>query len=210
MLTVTGNLKGGSGKSTVAFNIGVWLATQEIPVLLFDLDPQQTLTDVMEVRNEEGFLPEIDLISADAFRRSDIPDDETEVIIDVGSANIAGMKQALKLADRVLIPVPPSQADVWSTQRFLYMVASTVSDKHPPEVITFLNRADTHHQVRESDETEAALKTLPGIEVLTTRLAQRTPFRRSFSEGLAVFELGRSSKASREFLALAKALYPKL
>jgi len=210
MITVIGNLKGGSGKSTVAFNIGLWLATQEVPVLLVDLDPQQTLSDVAEVREEEQYYPELDLVTADGIRRGDLPDGETEVIIDVGSANIGGMKQALKIADRVLIPVPPSQADVWSTQRFLYLVASSVSDKHPPRVMTFLNRADTHHQVRESDETEAALGTLPGIEVLPVRLAQRTAFRRSFSEGLGVFELGRSSKAGQEFLDLVGLLYPKI
>ena len=43
MLTVVGNLKGGTGKSTVAFNLAVWLAHDRPGVRVFDLDPQATL-----------------------------------------------------------------------------------------------------------------------------------------------------------------------
>ena len=46
MLTVVGNLKGGTGKSTVAFNLAVWLAHDKTGVMAFDLDPQCTLIDV--------------------------------------------------------------------------------------------------------------------------------------------------------------------
>ena len=57
MLTVVGNLKGGTGKSTVAFNLAVWLAHGKAGVSAFDLDPQATLTDVVQVRLEDGFDP---------------------------------------------------------------------------------------------------------------------------------------------------------
>ena len=40
-------------------------------------------------------------------------------------------------------------------------------------------------------------------------MGQRTAFRRSFSEGLAVFEMERKGKASAEFNRLAEALYPR-
>ena len=52
MLTVVGNLKGGTGKSTVAFNLAVWLAHDKAGVRAFDLDPQCTLLDVTDVRTE--------------------------------------------------------------------------------------------------------------------------------------------------------------
>ena len=50
MITVIGSLKGGSGKSTVTFNLAVWLAMAEVSVLVIDADPQATLSDVAEVR----------------------------------------------------------------------------------------------------------------------------------------------------------------
>ncbi len=78
------------------------------------------------------------------------------------------------------------------------------------ELLGFINRGDTHPAVRETNETAAALVSLPGIKFLRPRLSQRTVFRRSFSEGLAVFELSARGKGSREFFSLAAALYPYL
>jgi len=113
------------------------------------------------------------------------------------------------VADRILVPVPPSQADIWSTQRFIRFVEVN-TDNRKPEILGFINRADTHHAVRESDEAAAALVALPGIKFIKLRLGQRTIYRRSFSEGLAVFELDARSKAAREVTSLSAALYPHL
>lgn len=203
MITVVGNLKGGAGKSTVAFNLSVWLATAGVSVTAYDLDPQCTLSDVMEVRREEGFEPLVKVYTRHQANHSD------ETLIDVGTANMQALKRAISMADRILVPVAPSQADIWSTQRFLYLIASTVKNK-PPEILAFINRADTHTAIRESDQAEEALDILPGIHRLNTRLGQRTVFRRSFSEGLGVFELEPSGKAAHEFEALATQLYPEI
>jgi len=129
--------------------------------------------------------------------------------VDVGAANMTGMRDALSVADRVIIPVPPSQPDVWATQRFLGIVEEALAGKERrPSIQAFVNRADTHRAVRESDETEEALGMLAGIDVLPQRLCQRTLYRRSLSEGLAVFELSPRSKAAEEFHDFANALYP--
>lgn len=206
MITVVGNLKGGAGKSTVSFNIGVWLAMTGRSVVAYDLDPQMTLYDVMSIRTEEGYEPLFPVYLPDNQLLQKLPSHNDEVLVDVGSANIDGMKVALSLAQRVLIPVPPSQADIWSTQRFLRIVQEIRGD-NLPQLITFINRADTHHAVRESDEAAAALATIPEIQVLNARLAQRTAFRRSFSEGLAVFELEPRGKAAAEMLTMVNLLY---
>ena len=73
MITMIGSLKGGSGKSTVTFNLGVWLSMAEVDVLIIDTDPQATLTDVAEVRAEEGFQPVIKVRSRKALsERTDL------------------------------------------------------------------------------------------------------------------------------------------
>ncbi|MBT2970087.1 MAG: ParA family protein [Candidatus Thiodiazotropha sp. (ex Ctena orbiculata)] len=206
MITVIGSLKGGSGKSTVTFNLAVWLEMAEAEVLVVDADPQATLSDVSEVRTEEGYEPFLNLKDASALSRKKLRGYD-EVLIDVGTSDIDEMKLALALADRVVIPVPPSQADIWSTQRFISFLDEAV-DGERPELLTFINRADTHHAIRESDEAAAALVSLPDVEFIKYRLCQRTVFRRSFSEGLAVYELDPRGKGSKEFYALTAALYP--
>lgn len=211
MLTVIGNLKGGTGKSTVAFNLAVWLAHDKAGVRVFDLDPQATLRDTNEIREEDGYEPVIevsnDIDELEMLVNSKGKKKTAQLLADVSATNMAHLEKAVSLAKRVLIPVQPSQADIWSTQRFLKIVLSAIDKRKKPEILGFINRADTHVGVRETAEAEEALQMLPNIQALDTRLYQRTAYRRSFSEGLAVFEQDPMGKAAREMKKLAKLLY---
>ena len=204
MLTVIGSLKGGSGKSTVTFNLALRLAAAGASVRLFDLDPQATLSDAIEVRKEERYAPPLHLAAAHELGSKPAGLD----LVDIGTADMDALKRALELADRVVVPVAPSQADVWSTQRFLRIVHEARAGR-PVEILAFINRADTHPAVRETGEAEAALDMLRGLKRLPLRLYQRTTYRRSFSEGMAVFELEPSGKAAQEITTLASLLQPE-
>lgn len=211
MLTVIGNLKGGTGKSTVAFNLAVWLAHEKPGVRVFDLDPQATLMDTAEIREEDGYEPIVEVSNdideltrlVNSGGRKKVP----QLLADVSATNMPDLEKAISMAKRILIPVQPSQADIWSTQRFLKIILSCVDKNKKPEILGFINRADTHIGVRETGEAEEALQLLPNIEALGARLYQRTAYRRSFSEGLAVFEQDPMGKAAREIKKLAKLLY---
>jgi chromosome partitioning protein len=209
MITVIGSLKGGSGKSTVTFNLAVWLAMAERDVVVIDADPQATLSDVLDVRREEGYEPAVDRLDSSLLYEPEMLAGRADVLIDVGTASMDHFRQSLSIADRIIVPVPPSQADIWSTQRFLRFLASVTGAK-TPEVVGFINRADTHRAIRESDEAAAALVSLPGIRHLKPRLSQRTAYRRSFSEGLAVFEQEPRGKGAAEWNALAAVLYAEI
>lgn len=209
MITVVGSLKGGSGKSTVTFNLAVWLARAGVKLRVVDIDPQATLRDVAEIREEDGYQPVIRVEGKEALDDPDLKKSK-EVLVDIGTADLDAMKKALSMANRILIPVPPSQADIWSTQRFVRFLHTFLKDDEMPEIIGFINRADTHHAVRETAETAAALVSLQGIKFIKPRLSQRTSFRRAFSEGQAVFEMKARDKGASEFLALCAKLYPKL
>ena len=205
MITVIGNLKGGTGKSTVTFNLAVWLRSAQIETTVIDLDPQRTLADVAALRLEEGIEPPIHVHTGPLPDVSQLRFTD-ETLIDVGTADLESFRQALTIADRVLIPVTPSQADIWSTQRFVRFLFSTTHGR-PPESLTILNRADTSRTIPNSDEAAAALTSLPGVRLIPQRLSDRTTFRDSFSEGLAVFELEPRSKAASELKALAAILF---
>lgn len=206
MITVIANLKGGTGKSTVTFNLAVWLGSRNRRVTVIDLDPQRTLTDVAALRMEEGIEPAI-RVEAGSFSDVTFPEDAEEIIIDVGTADLESFKQAIMVADRIVVPVTPSQADVWSTQRFIRFLHKNTHG-NPPESITFLNRVSTSKADQAPEQAAAALNALPVVRLISQRLSDRTVLRDSFSESLAVFELQPQSIASREFRALAEALYP--
>jgi len=207
MITVIGNLKGGTGKSTVAFNLSLWLAThRNVHVIAYDFDPQATLTDAFEIRIEEGHSPAI--IPRNTVADLGSEGDYSEVIVDIGMSDMDALKVALKKANRIIVPIGPSQADVWSTQRFLKLLVENCDADNRPEVLGLMNRSDTHPAVRETDEAYEALLTLSDhITMLEPRLYQRTIYRRSFSEGMAVFELDRKSKAATEIQQLGELLY---
>ena len=142
MITLVGSLKGGTGKSTVNFNLAVWLMSQGFKVKLFDFDPQRTLSDVIENRQEEEYEPAL-AVSKDIKQLKKYKDIQT--LVDVGTSDMDKLEKAILKADRIVIPVPPSQADVWSTQRFIGMVKKfRGGEDKMPEMYVFINRADTN------------------------------------------------------------------
>ena len=206
MITLIGNLKGGTGKSTVTFNLALWVATRHNKhVIVYDLDPQATTSDAFEIRADEGYLPAI--VPVRTAETLGTEGKNSEVLVDMGLADMTALEIAVRKADRILIPIAPSQADVWSTQRFLKMVSDIRGDQ-AVELLGVINRADTHHAVRETAEAAEAMQMLGNIRLLEPRLYMRTTYRRSFSEGLAVFEMEPRSKAAAEVEELGRLLYP--
>ncbi len=133
---VVANLKGGSGKSMVAFNLGVWLAGCGARVRLIDLDPQKTLTDLVAVRREQNVHPSLD-VPLDAIDDSDAA---CLTLVDAGAADVPRMRQAISRADILMVPVIPGQPDIWATQRFLQMVKGELNAA--AQVRLVVNRAD--------------------------------------------------------------------
>lgn len=204
---VVANLKGGSGKSTVAFNLAVWLARLGAHLTLVDLDPQKTLSDLVSVRREMEIAPVLpgpaDRLDGGAFPTG------TWTVVDVGAADREGMAAAIARAGLVLVPVLPGQADVWATERHL----AAIDGRRPDHcaVRMFLNRADPGEVGRETREALDALGQLAAMRhstaLLPSGLTRRVAFCRSLSEGRAVFELDAKSKAAEEFEGLASAIF---
>ena len=120
---------------------------------------------------------------------------------------MAAVGDAIRICSQIIIPVTPSQADIWATQRFLEIIKAERGKQRMPKIRAFINRADPHPRSRENAETFEALGMLGALKPLDAKLVQRLAFRRSFSEGLAVNELEPAGKAASELDALAKEIY---
>ncbi len=199
MLTLFANLKGGTGKSTVVFNLAIRQMLQGRSVTVCDLDPQRTLGDVAKIRQEDGTEPPLKVVR-------ELPEKGArgDWLIDVGTSDMGAVRAAIRACGQVVIPVTPSQADVWATQRFLAIIREE-RGRNLPKIRAFVNRADPHPRSRENAETLAALGAL--TTALRSKLVQRLAFRRSFSEGLAVQELEPGGKAAAELESLAQEIY---
>ncbi len=203
MLTLYANFKGGTGKSTVVFNMAMWRIAQGETVTVCDLDPQRTVTDVAAIREEDGIEPSLKVV----HKLPEKGKARGDWLIDVGTSDMAAVGDAIRACAQVVIPVTPSQADIWATQRFLDIIKKERGSARMPTVRAFINRADPHPRSRENAEAFEALKMLGTIKPLEAKLVQRLAFRRSFSEGLAVNELEPSGKAAFELNDLANEIY---
>ena len=203
MLTLYANFKGGTGKSTVVFNMAMWRIAQGETVTVCDLDPQRTVTDVAAIREEDGIEPRLNVV----HKLPEKGKARGDWLIDVGTSDMEAVGDAIRACSQIVIPVTPSQADIWATQRFLEIIKKERGTARMPSVRAFINRADPHPRSRENAEAFEALEMLGTIKPLVSKLVQRLAFRRSFSEGLAVNELEPSGKAAFELNELANEIY---
>jgi chromosome partitioning protein len=113
------NPKGGSGKTTLATNLAACLAWQNQRVVMWDLDRQKSSLDWLKLRPVE--LPSI--VSLDVVwdeTNPEIPGNYDWLLLD-SPAGLHGknLAHALKLANKVIVPVQPSVFDMTATRDFL-------------------------------------------------------------------------------------------
>jgi chromosome partitioning protein len=130
------NPKGGCGKTTLATNLASAYAQNDISPTLVDLDPQgycirwlerrpAELPEVYGIQVDAADLPEVYGIKVDAADKledpvPEIPRDANLVIMDLPAAIPHARLQAYTyVADTVLLPIVPSEIDVYSATRFI-------------------------------------------------------------------------------------------
>lgn len=112
------NPKGGSGKTTLSVNIAGYLANCGQRVALLDLDRQRSASLWLATRTDD--LPPIR--NLDAKKEHDKPHDW--LVID-SPAGLHGknLAHALKLANKIVVPVAPSLFDLHASRDFLQILA---------------------------------------------------------------------------------------
>jgi len=113
------NPKGGSGKTTLATNLAGFLANRNERVGLWDLDDQQSSVEWLALRSNE--LPSIGRVSERDYEDQGGVSHTYEWLILDSPAGMHGKEfnEALKLVDKVLVPVQPSIFDMTATRDFL-------------------------------------------------------------------------------------------
>lgn len=115
---VVANPKGGVGKSTLSTNVAGYFASAGHPVMLGDLDRQQSARGWLALRPPN--VPPIAGWDLDHDNIVRPPKGTTHVVLDT-PAGLHGKRldAAMKLADRVLVPLQPSIFDINATHAFI-------------------------------------------------------------------------------------------
>ncbi|MFO1306714.1 MAG: ParA family protein [Burkholderiales bacterium] len=116
------NPKGGSGKTTLATNIAGWLAGKRQRVGLQDADPQGSSTQWLARR--PTLFPSIAGFAADAGKK-ELKEVGVEWLVVDSAAGARGeaLRDAVRRADAMIIPVSPSAFDMAATADFLQAIA---------------------------------------------------------------------------------------
>ncbi|SDV48003.1 ParA family protein [Chitinasiproducens palmae] len=115
-IIVVANPKGGVGKSTLSTQIAGYLASTGESVALGDLDPQQSTAAWLSIRPEA--LPAIEKWSLNGGEPSR-PGTRYGVLDTPAGLRDDGLRTALSLADKVIVPVQPSIFDIYAIKAFL-------------------------------------------------------------------------------------------
>jgi len=187
--------KGGTGKTTLAANIGAALAADR-RVALLDIDPQRSLTRWHSLRPPKAAALDFSDVSGwrlgtelDRLKRA-----HDVVLIDSPPQIDTDARLAIRGADIVLVPVQPSPPDVWAAEGTLKLAAS---EKRRAAVA--LNRLPASGKLRES--VIAQLRAA-GHPLLAATVGNRTGFATAFAGGLGVTEAAPRSIAANELRAL--------
>ena len=121
-IVVVANPKGGVGKSTLSTNVAGYFASQGHAVMLGDADRQQSSRLWLQLRPPAARPIATWAVSHDLIARP--PRDTSHVVLDT-PAGLHGwrVKDVMRMADKVLVPLQPSIFDIYATRDFLDEVA---------------------------------------------------------------------------------------
>jgi len=204
MIVTVGNTKGGTGKSTIAFNLaivrGAWL---------IDGDRQGTCRMAMAARAgvlplvQCDYLPDgkdmVKQVQASAHKFNDL-------VIDAGGRDSSALRAALAMSDLVLVPFQPRSLDVWALMDINALIHEARVINPGLRAMAVLSCADSIGT--DNKDAVEALKDFPELVYLDAPVSRRKAFANAAGNGLSVLEATpKDEKAMAELKKLVTAVF---
>ena len=212
MIVLLGGEKGGTGKSTLATNLAVWLAKKGVDVILVDTDRQRTSSHWVNRRNQAADLPQVhcsekygntfDTIR-DLARRYD------QVIVDAGGRDSEELRTALVAANLLYCPLKASQPDLETSVHMNELVKLARGMNQGLKAFGIISMGPTNPAIHEAQEAKEILTELPEFTLSEVIIRERKVYRDAMAEGRGVAELG-NAKATAEIEQLAREIYGEI
>lgn len=199
--------KGGSGKSTISINIARCLQLKGYNVALIDTDPQASAREWNALADDEVFP----VYGCDkGFSDKEIKQLEKVadfVVIDGAPRIEKSMADSIRLADYILIPLKPSQLDIWACQDSIELVQARmmIDDKLKAGLVL----SQVNKQTNLTKDVIEFIKDKFTIPLLPYSTGIRVSYAEVLSLGETVFE-GQSKEAKEEITQITEEILKQL
>lgn len=219
MIVSVCNEKGGSGKSTIAINLAIYLGSIGEKVLLIDADPQQSVAVFNRLRKEsnEELKPLYDYAYSDLNPKKVNMDELSAtydcIVIDSGGRDSNEMRNAIIFSDLIIIPTSPtSDIDIAVVEKMVQLFEESKKFNKKSKALITLSRATPNTFLAKKIELSKAflrglLKGKERIYLLKSTLHEREAFSKALSSGMGITEfVDDKSKAYQDFMEFFKEL----
>lgn len=211
MILLIGGEKGGAGKSTIACNLAVFLASQEKDVLLLDADPQKTSSTWAYRRN---LLTDINVPKLHCAEKTgdiyntvmDLANRYNYIIIDSGGRDSRELRSGLIACNVFYTPIKPSQIDIDTLGKMNELVEHALALNKTLKSVALITHAPTNPNMDDKKETEEILAKMPNFSKSNIAITYRSSYWRTMGRGLSVLEY-LDDKAKNEILSLGSEVF---
>ena len=201
------NPKGGSGKTTLATNVGGCLHKREYKTLIIDTDPQGSALEWQQSQSDSApDLPLVVGIDKPVLHKKlpSIVGDYDFLIVD-GAALVSEITvSAVKVADIVLIPVRHSGFDIRAVDTVVDAVQTmqSISGGRPMASFVISSQASGSILARSVDDALSQME----LPVFQSRTSRRVAYEEAAALGVTVMDLSGRQKASQEIESITSEL----
>ncbi|HFU75436.1 MAG TPA: ParA family protein [Arcobacter sp.] len=206
MIITVSHQKGGVGKSTISWNLAVYLANKK-KVTVIDLDVQKTLTYLHKIRNKNDF----NIISFESekslieFVNSHDENSQEIIIIDSGGFDSSMNRLAILGADKLITPVSSKFIEILGLQTY-ENILSEIEQTNETEIKTNVILNNINPNVKNFTDISNFINKSKHFNLMKNVLRQRADISNSVANGLGITEVKSNEKAIKEFIKFVEEL----
>lgn len=195
------NMKGGSGKSTIATNLARGLQ-EHGSACIIDADPQGTALRWDNANPDDADLPAVFAASMPLNERiPQLASGWDFVVVDGAAKAKDRTRQSVEAADVALIPIRPSGADLWASEWLVGVIRNHQRMTGKPAAAFVISQQIVGTNLAGEIGDVLGQYDLP---VLEGRTSQRVAYAEALSVGSTVLDANPNSKAAAEVRTLTK------